>query len=164
MLMLEEPLAETESIEAMPDRGDRALADMLIAERLVTAQVIEPFWRQTKSGKRLPLIQCLIDQQIAKAEDILIVVAQKSGLAYLPLSQYELDRDIVGLLPAQFCHRHCLAPFDRIGRAVLIAIANPFDEAARRQAQAKLGCRVFWYISSPAEITAALQQNHRTNP
>jgi hypothetical protein len=43
---------------------------------------------------------------------------------------------------------------------VLIATANPFDMAARNHAEGMLPYNVFWYVTSPAEVYAALRRAH----
>ena len=82
------------------------------------------------------------------------------ALPYLPLSTYDVDRNAVCLLPRELCFEKCIVPFDLISRSVLIATANPFDMAARNQAEVMLAYNVFWYVTSPEEIHVALRRAH----
>ena len=151
--------------------GDVALADVLMAEKLITKQAVQPLLQRLKAnggisvekGDPLTLLQLLADEQIVKMEDLLVKLVERSGLPYLPLSVYDVDRDTVCLLPAEFCFGHCVAPFDLMSRSVLIATANPFDAAVREEAQRLLKCNVFWFVAAPAEIIAALRRVHRPN-
>jgi tetratricopeptide (TPR) repeat protein len=152
---------------AKAEEGDRLLANILIAEKITTPQAIDPLLQKLKelresNDKSQPasIIQLLANEQIGKVEDILAVVADKSGLPYLPLSIYDVDRDIACLLPQDICWEHGLIPFDLMSRSILIATSNPFDHAARRQIQAMLDYNVFWYVSTPLEITTALRRAH----
>jgi tetratricopeptide (TPR) repeat protein len=149
--------------------GDRALAEVLIAEKLVTKQAIQPLLQRLKAnggisvekGDPLTLVQLLVDEQIAKMEDLLVKLVERSGLPYLPLSVYDVDHDSVCQLPAEFCFAHCVAPFDLMSRSALVATANPFDARVREEAQRLLNCNVFWFVAAPAEIIAALRRVHR---
>lgn len=151
-----------------PEDGDRALANMLLAEKFVTPQAVEPLLQRLtaqrpasiEKGQPLTLVQMLVDEQITKLEDILTLLVDKSGLAYLPLSIYDVDRDVACLLPKDFCFAHCIIAFDLISRSLLIATANPFDVVARNQAELIAGYSVFWYLASPAEIISALRRVH----
>jgi tetratricopeptide (TPR) repeat protein len=147
---------------------DRALADVLLAERVVTKQAIQPLLQRLKTeraaqvvkGQSPSLLQLLADEQLGKLEDLLSVVVGKSGLPYLPLSVYDVEREIALLLPAELCFSHGIVPFDLISRSALIATANPFNAPVREQVRSMLDYNVFWYVSSPAEITAALRRAH----
>jgi hypothetical protein len=151
-----------------PGDGNRALADVLIAEKLITPQAIEPLLKrlaasQSNAGESttpVALLQLLVDEQLAKLEDLLTVLVDRSGLPYLPLSTYDVDRDAACLLPREFCFEKCIIPFDLISRSVLIATTNPFDMATRNQAEVMLAYNVFWYVTSPEEIHGALRRTH----
>lgn len=148
--------------------GDMALAVALIEKGVVTHEVINPLLKRLpaeraaaiRNGQTLALLQLLANEQIAKLDDLLAIVVERSGLPYLPLATYDVDRDIACLLPAELAFEFCLIPFDRISRYVLIAVANPLDTAIRERIRALIDYELFWYISSPVEITNALRQAH----
>ena len=151
-----------------PEDGNKALVDILIAEKLITPQAVEPLLKRLASdhpsaqdsATPTTLLQLLIDQQLVKLDDVLTVLVDRGGLPYLPLSTYDVDRDAVCLLPRELCFDNCIVPFDLISRSVLIATANPFDMGARSQAEAMLANNVFWYVTSPEEIHVALRRAH----
>jgi tetratricopeptide (TPR) repeat protein len=150
------------------ENGNRALADLLIVEKLITPQAVEPLLKRLatnrpvdgENAQPLTLVQLLVDEQIAKLEDILCVLIDRSGLPYLPLATYDVDRDAACLLPREFCFANCVVPFDLISRSVLIATANPFDESLRSEAEGMLSYNVFWYVTPPSEIYMALRRAH----
>jgi tetratricopeptide (TPR) repeat protein len=149
-----------------PADGDRFLANVLIAEKLTTQHAVEPLLvelntlrgNQSDWSRPLSLLPLLVNEQIAKLEDLLLVLLNKSRLPFLPLSIYDVDRDIACLLPQDVCWQNCLVPFDLISRSILIATANPFDQAARKQAEAMVDYHVFWFVAPPADIAAALRR------
>jgi tetratricopeptide (TPR) repeat protein len=156
------------SIQQSAAEGDRLLANVLIAEKFATPQAIEPLLAQLQTlraggaDRSLPLslIQLIATEQHAKLEDLLTVILDKANLAYLPLGVYDVDRDTACLLPLDLCWQWCVVPFDQISRSVLIATANPFDARARQQIESLIKRSVFWYVSSPHEISTALRRAH----
>lgn len=148
--------------------GNKALIDILIAEKLLTPQAVEPLVKRLMSGSAntgesptpFVLAQLLIEEQLVKLDDMLTVLVDRSGLPYLPLSTYDVDRDAVCLLPRDICFEKCIVPFDLISRSVLIATANPLDTGARSQAEVMLAYNVFWYVTSAEEIHTALRRAH----
>lgn len=153
---------------AKPEDGDRLLANVLIAEKVVTPQAVEPLLQKLNELRHnhadrtqaLSLAPLLAAEQIAKLDYILMVLVNKSRLPFMPLSIYDVDRDISCLLPEDICWQHCLVPFDLISRSVLIATTNPFDQAARKQVEAMVDYHVFWFVAPPADIVTALQRSH----
>ena len=156
------------STKQKPEDGNKALVDALIAEKLITPQAVEPLLKRLASNQGgapdseapLTLLQLLVDEQLVKLEDALTVLVDRAGLPYVPLSTYDVDRDAVCLLPRELCFDKCIVPFDLVSRSVLIAAANPFDMAARNQAETMLAYNVFWYVASPEDIHAALRRAH----
>jgi tetratricopeptide (TPR) repeat protein len=151
---------------AKPEDGDRILANVLIVEKLLTTQAVEPLLQRlreirhnhTDKSVALSLVPLLVSEQIAKLDDILMVMVNKSRLPFMPLSIYDVDRDTACRLPEDVCWQYCLVPFDLISRSVLIATANPFDQAARKQVEAMLDFHVFWFVAPPADIVTALRR------
>ncbi|NQU09822.1 tetratricopeptide repeat protein [bacterium] len=149
-------------------QGDQALADLLIAEKLVTPQAVQPLLNRLQTerqqmvdkGQPPSLIQLLVENQLAKLDDLLALLVTKSGKPYLPLSCYDIDRDTAFLVPRELAFANCLVPFDVIGRAVLVATTNPFDNTLIEEVEGLLSYRVFWYISPPVEINTALRRVH----
>jgi len=151
-----------------PAAPGRALADVLIAERVVTPQSVQPLLQRLQAGQAaalakqqpLTLVQLLVDEQIVKLDDLLAVLAERSGLPYLPVAWYDVDRDVAGLLPVELCLQHCVLPVDLISRSVLLATADPFCPAARDEIAAALDYHLFWYVAAPADIITALRRAH----
>ena len=155
-------------LRSRAEEGDRALAHVLVAEKLISQQAVDPLLHKLKGMRTSPvdgaqplsLVQLMANDQIAKLDDILALLADKSGLPYLPLSIYDVDREIACQLPQDICWEFNIVPFDLISRSILIATANPFDQATRKQVQAMLNYNIFWYISPPAEISTVIRRAH----
>jgi len=156
------------TVRRRAEEGDKVLANFLIAEKLATPQALDPLIEKLKTlrlavpDRNLPLslVHLMVQEQIAKMEDLLTVLLDKSNLAYVPLSQYDLDRDTACLLPLEFSWQLCLVPFDSISRSVLVATVNPFDQATHQQVERILNKKTFWYISPPGDIIGALRRAH----
>jgi len=151
-----------------PLAGEHALVEVLIAEKILTRQSVTSLLEKLKlqreaaikAGQPLTLAQMLVDNQLVKQDDLFGILVAKSAKPYLPLSFYDVDRDTALLVPREICFRYCVMPFDLISRSVLVATANPFDEAAQQELQTLLDYNIFWYLSPPEEIIAALRQVH----
>lgn len=158
-----------QALRQMAEEGDRALADVLIAEKLATPQALQPLLQQLKAMRNVPhpekglplvLTQLIVNEQYAKLDDVLTVMLNKSSLPYLPLAYYDIDRDTSSCLPLEVCWQLGILPFDQIGRCILVATSNPFQAMAHRAVEATLKTNLFWYVAAPADIATALRRVH----
>jgi tetratricopeptide (TPR) repeat protein len=148
--------------------GDQALIRVLISEKILTPQVVDPLLQRLKTAQaaqpdkaqKPTLLQFLATEQLAKLDDLLTILINRSGHPFMPLSTYDADRDTVCLLPQEICWQCCLIPFDLISRSVLIATGNPFDQHAKERVQSMLDYNIFWYVAPPADILSALRRVH----
>lgn len=151
-----------------PEDGDRALMTVLITEKLITKQAADPLLAKLKTlraasipkGQTATLMQLVVEEQLFKLDDLLSALSDKSRLPYLPLTNYDVDRDTAMLLPREMCFQYGIIPFDLISRSVLIATSNPYDAGAQKLVKQMLDYNTFWYLASPADINAELRHVH----
>jgi hypothetical protein len=110
------------------------------------AKVIEPF------------VQRLADKQILRVEQSLKIISDKHRIAYLALDRYEIDVELARAFPAEICQRWCILPFDRMGKSVLVATANPFNKQAALEMEEATKQRFLWYLASPLDLVKILNK------
>ncbi len=86
---------------------------------------------------------------------------EKSRTAYLPLAKYDVDIDLMRGFPADVCRRWCVAPFDRMSKAILVATANPFNQQAAKEIAAATSHRLVWYLTPPEDLLANVRKAFR---
>jgi tetratricopeptide (TPR) repeat protein len=133
--------------------GDELLCDLIVkrASRL----------RQNFSDPDGDELLCELivkhDRGLLAPDQLLAFVTERTNLAHMPLGIYEVIPDIVRLQPRDISFKYCTMPFDRIGRTLLMASANPFDEPAKKAAEKVLDYNLQWYVCAPQEITQILK-------
>ena len=85
----------------------------------------------------------------------------RSKFAYIPLEYYEVDRQIVKMLPEMVTLGRLIVPFDVISRTLMVALANPFDAAGKDAVEQLLDFNIQWHIASPEAITKVLSETYR---
>lgn len=106
---------------------------------------------------RLTLVQAFSDRGLLSPDQLLAFITEKANLPYIPLSIYDVVPDIVRLLPRDIAFKFSIMPFDRIGRTLMVATTNPFDERAKKSALKVLDYSVHWYVCAPGEISQVLK-------
>ena len=97
-------------------------------------------------------------------EAVLSALIDRTKFAYVPLEYYDIDRQVVRMLPDDLTIRRLFVPFDLISRTIMVAVCNPFDATAREAVQQSLDYTVTWYLAKPATIIKTLQEVYRLEP
>lgn len=149
--------------------GNDGLAKFLLQHRLVPEDVVEPaLERVQKANKNLAgeaLAASLLDEIVRSGatdmESLLCGILERTKFAYIPLEIYDVDRQIVKMLPDNLTLGRLIVPFDLISRTVMIAMANPFDALGKDAVQQLFDYNIQWHLASPEALYKVLRDTYR---
>jgi hypothetical protein len=99
----------------------------------------------------------LHDRGSRNLERILAFAARDSGTPLIPLSLFEVQDGVFGMLPREFVIRFGVIPFEMMGSDVLVAVLNPYNKQLREKAEAFIGRRCHFFMTSPSEFDSTLE-------
>ena len=102
--------------------------------------------------------EALVVLKYATEEDIVQALTCQYGFPFLPLSNYEIAPEIVVLVPADVCRKHCLIPIDKIGRSLTLAMANPLNVQALEEVERITSCAVQAFVSTATDIKNSIKR------
>jgi tetratricopeptide (TPR) repeat protein len=145
------------------DDGRQSMMKVFVEAKHVTQADFDQCWEKANPSASTgavvePFIQCLADKGILPLEKSLKILSDKQKMGYLPLDKYDIDIELARSFPAVTCQRWCVLPFDRMGKAVLVATANPFNKQAAHELELATKQRLLWYLASPPEIVKAIRK------
>ena len=151
------------------DAANEQLAKFLIVQQMFPEETVNKELAAIKeadkaiSGQMLAtsLVDRLCRADDEKSESILSALIDRTKFAYVPLEYYDVDRQVVRMLPDSLTINRLFVPFDLISRTIMVAVANPFDAAAREAVEKSLDYTVMWYLAKPATIIKTLQDVYR---
>ena len=149
--------------------GNEGLVKFLLLHRIAPEDVVKMAHdRVSKKNKDLApntMAHSLLDEVVRRAgldiETTLCTIVDRSKLAYIPLEYYEVDRQVVKMLPESLTLGRLIIPFDVMSRTLMVAMANPFDSLGKEAVQQLLDFNIQWHIASPAAITKVLGEVYR---
>jgi len=152
-----------------PDVANDHLAKFLIVQQMFTEDAVHAELAAVKeadkaiSGQMLAasLVERLCKGDEEKSERILSALIDRTKFAYVPLEYYDVDRQVVRMLPDSLTINRLFVPFDLISRTIMVAVSNPFDGAAREAVEQSLDYTVIWYLAKPASLIKTLQDVYR---
>jgi len=149
--------------------GNEFLAKFLTQHKLVPEVLIqaslERVQKVNRALKESSVARSLLDEIVDRGgptiESILEGIIERTKFAYVPLEYYEVDRQVVRMLPEELTLKRLIVPFDVMSRTVMVAMANPFDAPGKEAAQSLLDYNIQWHVASPPAIIKVLSQAYR---
>ena len=107
-----------------------------------------------RAGPRttVSLLHVLAGRSHPKLEELLLNISTDARVPLVTLSRYDTPAAVAGLLSPAFVRRMGVAPFERMGKEVLVAVLNPFNDRLRASVAAQLGTRCHFYLTSAPEF------------
>lgn len=146
----------------MPPRKviTKQLGELLIERKIITQdQLNEGLLVQKQKGGLIGEI--LVELGFAKEMDIAQAITTQYGYPYLPIANYEISPEIVGLIPERVCRQYCLIPVDKIGNTLTVSMSNPLNLQAIEDIETftKLSVQVF--VSTFSDIKNCLEKYYK---
>jgi len=135
---------------------------MRIGERLVWAQLVteeqvnEALEVQKNQGGKV--VGILINLGYLDEDTFLQFLARNSGVASINIENYEIGKEIVGLVPAEFAQKHELVPIDKLGRLLTVAMVCPLDQATLEELTTITGLKIKPVLCSAADVRQAIER------
>ena len=105
--------------------------------------------------------EVLVELKFATEEDIAQALTCQYGFPYLPLQNYEIDKEVVSSVPEHICRQYCLIPIDKIGSSLTLAMANPLNDNAIEDIELITGCSAQTFVSTASDIREAIDKYYK---
>ncbi len=103
--------------------GNR-LGELLVRENLISMdQLRRAQGEQSKSGKRLGY--SLTKLGYIAENDLTDFLSKQYGVPSINLSEFEIDPEIIKIVPEDVCRKHMVVPVDRQGASLIVAMSDP---------------------------------------
>lgn len=106
--------------------------------------------------------EILVELKYASEEDIAHALTCQYGFPYLPLSNYEIDSDVLSSVPENVCRQFCLIPIDKIGKSLTLAMADPLNVQAIEDIELLSDCSVQTFVGTATDIKNSINKYYKT--
>ncbi len=111
---------------------------------------------QKKEGGILPEI--IVRLGLLGEEDMVSLMVTQQGIPYLPLANYDIDKEISQLIPKNIAEKYCLIAIDKIGNILTIAMADPLNALAQDEVRKITGLNVESFVATLSDVKKAIDQ------
>ena len=141
----------------------KQLGELLIERKIIKESELQKALQIQKEkggliGNILVLLGFATEEQIAQA------LTTQYGFPYLPLKNYEIDPDIVKLIPRNVAEQYALIAIDKVGNSLTVAMANPLNLHAIEDIELITNCKVQTFVSTQTDIKETIKKYYGANP
>ena len=143
-------------------RIGRRLGEILVRREVITQEQLQRALDfQRREGGLLGEI--LVKLGYVNEMDIVQALTVQYGFPYLPLEGYELNSEVVKLVPENVARQYRVIPLDVMGNILTVAMSNPLNEKAVEDIEMITKKKVQVFISTVTSVYEALNRLYRKN-
>src|ERR1041385_132510 len=137
--------------------SNKHLGELLVERGIIDReQVAMAITYQKEKGGLLG--EVLVELKFATEKDIAQALTCQYGFPYLPLSNYEIDAEVINSVPENVCRQFCLIPIDKIGKSLTLAMSNPLNVQAAEDVELITGCTVQAFVATATDIKNSINK------
>ena len=137
------------------------IGDLLLKEKLITPeQLNRALEHQKKYGGRIGSI--LVELDFVTEDDITSVLSHQYGVPSINLDYFEIDPDVVKLIPLETAQKYQVIPLSRVGSTLTIATTDPSNVFAMDDIKFMTGFNIEPVIASEGAILRAIEKYYGT--
>lgn len=139
---------------------NKQLGELLIERGIISqGQLDKALSYQKERGGMIG--EVLVEMDFAKEEDIAQALTAQYGFPYLPLSNYEINPEVVNIIPGRVARQYMLLPIDKIGNNLTLAMSNPLNIQAVEDVELLSSCSVQTFVSTSSDIKRAIAKYYK---
>lgn len=131
--------------------NNKQLGELLIERSIINQGQLEKALSQQREKGGL-IGEILVELGFTKEEDIAQALTAQYGFPYLPLANYEINTEVIGIIPARVARQFLVIPLDKIGTNLTIAMSDPLNVQAIEDIETLSGCSVQIFVATSTDI------------
>ena len=135
----------------------KQLGELLLERKIINeAQLQKALQVQKDKGGLLGTILVLLSY--ATEEQIAQALTTQFGFPYLPLSNYEVDIEVIKLIPENVAKQYNILAIDKIGNSLTVGMSDPLNIQAIEDIELITNCKVQVFVSTQTDIKEAIKR------
>jgi general secretion pathway protein E/type IV pilus assembly protein PilB len=132
------------------------IGEALVRKGIITReQLAEAGSLKSSPSERVD--QVLIRQGIVPERTVLGVISEQLKIPFVELSEPDIDRELLSIIPSRLVHKYSLMPISRNGKGVRIATADPYNMYALDEVRTCINQPVEPVLATRADINKMIK-------
>ncbi len=139
---------------------NKQLGELLIERGIISKPQLEEALnlQQEKGGL---IGEVLVELGFAKEEDITQALTAQYGFPYLPLANYEINPEVVNIVPGRVARQYLVIPVDKVGNNLTLSMSNPLNVHAIEDIELMSGCIIQIFVSTLSDVKGAIEKYYK---
>ncbi len=133
------------------------LGELLLKENLITEEQLKQALEFQRSNG-LKLGSALIKLGLVSEEDIAMILSKQLGYPSINISKFEVEPDVLSLIPADLARKYTLLPLHRMGHILTVAMADPTNLTAIEDIRFKTELNVQPVVAPETPLKMAIEK------
>ena len=135
------------------------LGELLVGNNLITKdQLKQALAEQKSAGGQLRLGSILIRDSLITEADLTSFLSKQYGVPTINLADYDVDAQVVKIIPAEIAHKYQIVPVNRAGSTLIIAMSDPSNIFAIDDIKFMTGYNVEVVVVAESSIKTAIDK------
>jgi len=139
---------------------NKQLGELLIERGVINQHQLDKALNLQKEKGGL-VGEVLVELGFAKEEDITQALTAQYGFPYLPLANYEINPEVVNIIPGRVARQYLIIPVDKVGSNLTLAMSNPLNVHAIEDIELMSGCSIQIFVSTLSAIKGAIEKYYK---
>ncbi len=137
------------------------IGELLVQKNFLTPEQLERAKEEMRvAGTRLGLE--LTKLGFIKEDDLAEVISNQYGVPSISLDDFEIDPDVIKLIPEDVASKHTIIPVNRAGSTLIVAMSDPSNIFAVDDVKFLTGYDVEVVVSAEEAISRAIEKYYDT--
>ena len=110
--------------------------------------------KQKTTNKKLGEI--LIEMELVTEEDLIFHLAVQYQYPYIKIENYDIPKEVLGIIPKGLALKYCCIPIDKIGNVVNFVVSDPSNLYDLKQQESFLNCKMHFYVTKPSSLNLSI--------
>jgi len=139
---------------------NKQLGELLIERGVISKLQLDKALNVQKEKGGL-IGEVLVELGFAKEEDITQALTAQYGFPYLPLANYDINPEIINIIPGRVARQYLIIPVDKVGNNLTLAMSNPLNVHAIEDVELMSGCVVQIFVSTLSDVKGAIEKYYK---
>ncbi|MDP1708284.1 MAG: ATPase, T2SS/T4P/T4SS family [Gammaproteobacteria bacterium] len=113
------------ALQEQKSKPSLKLGEMLVNEKLVTQQQLDEALGGQQKDRKMPLGEILVNMGLVDRDTIKRALARKLGIPVVNLRKFNVDPNVIKLIPENILRKHKIMPLYRAGETLVVAVSDP---------------------------------------
>src|SRR5438270_12901244 len=138
------------------------LGDLLVREKIISAeQLTQALKKQKETGSRLGSV--LVKLGFLNDEEVTNFLSRQYGVPAINLQFFEIDPNVVKLIPQETARKHQILPLSRVGASLTIAMVDPTNVFAMDDIKFMTGFNIEPVVASESAIMEGIEKAYASS-